>query len=345
MAISEQYTSGSKDRERRSLRPYPLFTIDEATEVPLAIARLNGGHPWPPSDVARALDMGARTPRFYYLTAAARDYGLTLGTRDANRIELTDLGRRLASAADAGARRQIKREAFLRVEVFRDVLRHYNGEALPDLRFLGNTLSSDFGIAPEHHREFADIFNRNYGSTIDTGATVDTALPSTVYGTLFSTDAFDTGETNPAPVPVVRRDRVPSTSLTGSAVVIAPSHDDADFPPGFFAEVRRGLLLPALQSTYPTAVDLSNSSPFAADFIAAVSTASVVVVDITAPDPATALAVGLRIGSAQALIAVRASGTSSATFSQSVFEYNRNLWPSTLRDDLNQLKTLVASPL
>ena len=57
----------------------------------------NGGNPWPPEDVAKAIGLSHRTTRFFYLTAAARDYGLTEGTRDAAQISLTPLGNAVVS--------------------------------------------------------------------------------------------------------------------------------------------------------------------------------------------------------------------------------------------------------
>ncbi len=50
--------------------------------MPYKIKELNGGNAWTPADVAAALGMGTKSSDFYYVTAAARDFGLTTGTRD-----------------------------------------------------------------------------------------------------------------------------------------------------------------------------------------------------------------------------------------------------------------------
>jgi hypothetical protein len=349
MAISAHYANGAKERERRSLRPYPWFTVDEAAAVALAIYRLNGGHPWPPADVARALDMGARTPRFYYLTAAARDYGFTLGTRDANRIELTDLGRRLSMAVDSETRRQIKREAFLRVDVFRRVLRHYNGENLPDIRFLGNTLTTEFGIAPEHHREFVDLFTRNYVSTFDKGRLSEVAVTQTPQGTFSEPSESRSTESALADVEqtvdIVRPEyRRTQPMAAGMALVIAPAIEGG-FPAGFFKEVANGLLLPAVRNAFGDATDIGESWPYSDEFIDAIQQAALVIADVTVPDPHVALAVGLRLGAGRPIVFARASGTTAPDLPHRVFEYNRNLWPSTLRDDLVSLTDTIASAL
>jgi len=36
-------------------RPFPAETLEEAIRIPQLIRELNGGNPWPPAEVARAL--------------------------------------------------------------------------------------------------------------------------------------------------------------------------------------------------------------------------------------------------------------------------------------------------
>ena len=98
--------------------------------------------------------VGPSTSRFYYITAAARDFGLTVGTRDSERIDLTPLGKAIVYAPDPATERAKKLEAFFKVEVFKKVFDHYNGAALPDMKYLGNTLENQFGVIPAFHEEF-----------------------------------------------------------------------------------------------------------------------------------------------------------------------------------------------
>jgi len=125
------------------------------------IKELNGGNQRPPSDVAAALDVGSSTGGFFYITAAARDFGLTVGTRDADRIELTPLGRAIVYAPDAETERAKKVEAFFNVDVFKKVFEHYGGAGLPEMKYLGNTLENQFGVAPAFHEEFVELFRKN----------------------------------------------------------------------------------------------------------------------------------------------------------------------------------------
>jgi hypothetical protein len=53
------------------------------------------------------------------------------------------------------------RQALLHAPVMSDVYKHYRGENLPDEPFFGNALTETFGIPPENHADFRDIFTEN----------------------------------------------------------------------------------------------------------------------------------------------------------------------------------------
>ena len=68
-------------RRGRSPRPYPAKTLEETLVIPRAIREQNNGNPWDTEDVAQAsLDVARSNNKFFYTAAAARDYGLTVGT-------------------------------------------------------------------------------------------------------------------------------------------------------------------------------------------------------------------------------------------------------------------------
>ncbi len=90
----------TKTTEKKAIpaRPFPRTTLEEAIKIPLAIRHKNGGNPWDSSSVANAVGFSKSSNGFFYLSAASRDFGLTIGTRDTAEISLTELGRRLAYA-------------------------------------------------------------------------------------------------------------------------------------------------------------------------------------------------------------------------------------------------------
>ena len=47
------------------------------------------------------------------------------------------------------------------MDVFKRVLDYYKGSNLPDMKYLGNTLQKEFGLAPQTHNEFAQTFREN----------------------------------------------------------------------------------------------------------------------------------------------------------------------------------------
>ena len=88
----------------RAQRPFPHYSLEAAAAIPRALKEYNGGNEWPPADVASAIGRTSASSRFFYLSAASRDYGFTEGTRDASKISLTDLGRELTYPASAPPR-------------------------------------------------------------------------------------------------------------------------------------------------------------------------------------------------------------------------------------------------
>jgi hypothetical protein len=128
---------------------------------PRALKEKNGGNPWPPDQVAKALGLGAKGGHFYYLAAASRDYGLTTGSRDTAEIALADTGRRAVYPPSDDAQAQAFLDAFLNVDLFKKVLSHYGGNNLPEKQFLSNTLQTTFALDPEFHDEFLEIFTKN----------------------------------------------------------------------------------------------------------------------------------------------------------------------------------------
>jgi len=142
-------------------RRYPRAPLSEAVELVLAIRQQNGGNPWSPSEIAKAMDKSHKANSFFYLTSAARDFGLTTGTRSAQEIALTEFGRRLAYAETSQEEEDTRLAAFFNVPIFKEVVNYYKGSTLPEMKFLSNTLENKFGLPPEAHQEFAELFRAN----------------------------------------------------------------------------------------------------------------------------------------------------------------------------------------
>src|SRR5439155_19942560 len=102
-----------------------------------------------------------KSAKFFYLTTASRDYGLTTGTRETPKIELTGLGRDIVYAGSPDLEREKKIEAFFKVEKFKQVYDYYNKGALSKDRYLVNILENQIKIPTYYHDEFLTVFESN----------------------------------------------------------------------------------------------------------------------------------------------------------------------------------------
>ncbi|HEV2425979.1 MAG TPA: hypothetical protein VGZ29_14210 [Terriglobia bacterium] len=95
-----------KPRLRKKARtrwPFPRATVQKALQIPNALKEHNGGNPWEPEEVRKALGTVGSGNAWFYLTAASRDYGLTVDTRDTAKISLAELGREIVYAPNPEA--------------------------------------------------------------------------------------------------------------------------------------------------------------------------------------------------------------------------------------------------
>ena len=107
------------DKKARIRWPFPRATLEEALKIPYAIKEHNGGNPWESDEVRKAIGAGIGGNAYFYLSAASRDYGLTIGTSAAEKIALAELGRDLVYAPNPDAEKVLKVRAFLGVDIFK----------------------------------------------------------------------------------------------------------------------------------------------------------------------------------------------------------------------------------
>lgn len=318
-------------------RPYPRRTLEQALRVPHALKDFNGGEPWAPEHVAKALGLGAQGGNFFYVSAASRDYGLTEGSRDTGVIALTALGRRATYPQSDAEEEQAKRDAFLSVEPFRRVLEHFKGNNLPERKFLENTLQETFGIDKKFHDEFVDIFQKNcdylgIGSSFQTTPGVHTA-------TAEGGGSASTGDSAAVTV---------ATPEAGSEApvcfVIMPFTEREDrHESGFFEEVFKQVLTPAVKGAgfqVRTAKRLG-SDVIQATIINDLISADLVVADLTEHNPNVLFELGVRVHEDKPVALVRAQGTSPIFDVDNMLrveDYNPNLWTSTVERDIPRLR-------
>ena len=129
---------------------FPRITLEKALQIPYAIKDKNGGNPWEPEEIRKVVG-ASQGNSWYAQTAASRDYGLTIGTRETAQISLAELGREIAYAPDPSAEMTLKKQAFLNIDLFKRVLEYYKGSNLPEMKYLGNVLTKQFGLGSDTH--------------------------------------------------------------------------------------------------------------------------------------------------------------------------------------------------
>jgi hypothetical protein len=318
-------------KKNRVRWPFPRATLEQALKIPTAIKELNGGNPWEPEEIRKAISAGSGNP-YFYLTAASRDYGLTVGTRDAEKISLADLGRDLVYAGNFAAEVELKMRAFLSVDTFKRVLEYYKGSNLPEMKYLGNTLQKEFQLDPETHEEFSRIFRENCKYLGITSGTV--VAPG---------DAPTEGPSTPGTVTLAEAS---GTSRLTAFVIMPFVERDPKHSAGFFAEVLRSLITPAAKDSSFTVrtANRQGSDVIQSTIVTDLLEADLVVADLTEHNPNVMFELGMRMAVNKPVVLIKALGTGPLFDVDNmlrVFEYNPNLWATTIEKDLPLLRDFI----
>lgn len=325
---SASESGGTTKRKRAPSVPrdFPRKTLEDAIRVPSVIKEKNGSNPWAPGEIATAVKLGAKSGNFYYLTTASRDYGMTDGTRDTPELSLTPLGRRIVSPTDPADYQPALREAFFKVDLFRKVFDHYNGNNLPEEPFLSNTLSDVYSVDRSLVADFVDLFRKNCRFVgYDEGQSEET--PASV----------EAGRTEVVAAPQRKNGDAPVCFVAMPFTERDPAH-----PQGFFDEVLSALLSPAIVKAgfIVRTAKRQGSDVIQRTIVNELLDADLVVVDLTEHNPNVLFELGMRLHSKLPTALVRATGT-AAIFDVDhmlrVEDYSPNLWPSTVVKDVEKL--------
>lgn len=310
----------------KAKRTFPQFTIEECRKIADAIKQYNAGNPWAPKDTASALNMGM-TNKFFYLTAGSRDYNLTIGTRDSDKIELSDLGRKLVYPKSPQEESEAIQEAFRSVDLFKSVFDYYQGENLPDIQYLKNTLKTEFGVDEEYQDGFYDIYQKNLSYLKSKGELPDPSVKNR--------DAKAVGSS------IILGESSNAGNLV--AFVAMPfSEKTSTYPKGYFDEVLKHLITPAAVKANFNArtAKKAGSEVIQSTIVNDLDAADLVIVDLTEHNPNVLFELGMRIAFNKPVCLIRAKGT-AAIFDIDhmlrVYDYNPCLWPSTLDIDVPAL--------
>ncbi len=224
----------SVDKGKWSRRPFPQNTLKDALSIPQAIKDKNNGNPCDTELVAKAVNLSKQGAKFYYLCASARDYGLTIGSRDTAQIALDEIGRGIVYAPDPTSRRNKQIEAFFKIDKFKKVFEFYGGSSgMPEGEFVSNVLLNQFGLDASEHEAFIDLFKKNCEFLGIADGLGGVPTPSSGKDKQDSVDITIVGQ--------------PRGKFDKTAFVIMPFSEKGATPRprGFFDEVLKSLITPA----------------------------------------------------------------------------------------------------
>ncbi|MDP3391286.1 MAG: hypothetical protein Q8Q40_09285 [Methylococcaceae bacterium] len=322
-------------RKIKPKREFPQHSIEESKAVLEVIKEKNAGNPWAPSEVATALEMG-KGNNFFYLTASSRDYGLTVGTRDTPKIEIGEIGQRFAYPKTPEEEFEAVKEAFLNVVLFKKVYEYYQGQNLPEIQYLKNTLKTEFGVDETLQDEFYELYQKNlkYINKIKSKTGVS------------DTDISVKPETKMAGSSIVLGESQNAGSLV--AFVAMPfTEKTSNYPEGYFDEVLKHLITPAAVRANFNAktAKKSGSEVIQSTIVNDLDAADLVIVDLTEHNPNVLFELGMRIAFNKPVCLIRAKGTApifDIDHMLRVYDYNPCLWPSTLEQDIPALTEHIA---
>jgi hypothetical protein len=314
-------------------RPYPRVPLQRTLDVIAAIKDKNGGNPMEPPLVAEYCNLSPTNNDFVYLLSAASQFGLTTGTIRSQGIALTDFGRQLAYAGSKAEEETLKKQAFLNVEVFRRVLEHYKGSQLPELKYLGNTLTKQFDLPEPLHEEFSRVFREN---TEYLGLSSYDAQPDGAG----SADGAD-GATPSSPSIVIGQ---PKKATGKVCFVIMPFGErSGKYPSGFFSEVLNSLVIPAATEAgfEVRTATRQGTEIIHATIVNEVIGADLAICDLTEHNPNVLFELGMRLAHEKPVALIHAEGTDRVFDVDNVLRvlpYSANLWRTTLETDIPALR-------
>lgn len=136
----------------------PSVSLMEALRVAKALADELGKQPSTPLQVAAAMGMKPTTGFFRTITAASLAYGLTDAGGFAEKIGLSDLGRRIVAPTSDGDDAAAMRDAVMRPRVTREFLQKYSGSKWPR-KDIGENVLETMGVPAEQTKRALDLIH------------------------------------------------------------------------------------------------------------------------------------------------------------------------------------------
>jgi hypothetical protein len=139
---------------------FPQTDLQQAQKIASALVDNFAGTDAPPPDIALALNISPTSSTWQSITGAAIAYGLTDGGVNANKIKLTQLGRRLVAPQAEGDDIAARREAIMKPRILKEFFEKYRRAKFPTDLIAINVLKAA-GIPPERAQQALEIVKTN----------------------------------------------------------------------------------------------------------------------------------------------------------------------------------------
>src|SRR5271157_106679 len=139
---------------------FPQTDLQQAQKIASALVDNFAGTDAPPPDIALALNISPTSSTWQSITGAAIAYGLTDGGVNANKIKLTQLGRRLVAPQTEGDDIVARREAIMKPRILKEFFEKYRRAKFPGDLIAINMLKVA-GIPPERAPQALEIVKTN----------------------------------------------------------------------------------------------------------------------------------------------------------------------------------------
>lgn len=272
-----------------------------------------------------------------FYTRSAQLYGLVSGTRASALISIERLGRDIIYAPDASSELLAKQRSFLNVEIFAKVVEYYKGSNLPDIKFLSNTLESEFELPVDLHEEFREIFLKNcafVGIGKEWGGLGTSSIEA---------GSRSVGSTT---IDVVAYHSTPNSGGKRCFVIMPFTERFEKRSDGFFTEVFESLIKLAAEAAgfdVQTAMR-DGSDVIQSTIINEIMDADLVVADLTDHNPNVLFELGLRMAHEKPVAIIKSSDTGRIFDVDNVlrvFEYDETLWSTAIKRDLPRLEAHI----
>lgn len=139
---------------------FPQMTLQQAQKIASSIVDNFAGKDASPPDIALAIGVSPTSSQWPQLAGSSVAYGLTEGGVNANKIKLTNLGRKLVAPEEEGEDVAARREAIMKPRILKEFFERYRMAKFPGDAIANNVIRT-MGLPADRAQSALDIVKSN----------------------------------------------------------------------------------------------------------------------------------------------------------------------------------------